>query len=222
MVRQIHYFFAKLSFYPLALSSVFAFALWVGRVYISDSPVYAFMSWNLFLAWIPYFISIIIAYLARHSRHGWMLAVPFAFWLIFFPNAPYIITDLLHLKERVGVPLWYDIGMLAAFAWTGLFLGIVSLNIMQTTIKRYWGNIASWLFVIGTVVLSGLGIYLGRFLEWNSWDLFYQPQKVLADLAVRLAHPLHDLQIYGVTMMFATFLFICYLTFVSVPQRERI
>jgi uncharacterized membrane protein len=62
---------------------------------------------------------------------------------------------------------------------------------------------------------------MGRFLRWNSWDLFLYPTEVLGDIAHRLAHPLNHLQAYGVTLLFAAFLFVCYGMFVSVKRRSE-
>ncbi len=146
--------------------------------------------------------------------------MPAALWLIFLPNAPYIITDLWHLDERRPVPMWYDIGMLASFAWTGLFLAVASLNAMQNVIKDYFGRIVGWLFAFGAIGLSGLGIYLGRFLNWNSWDLIFQPHDVLGDIVARFAHPIKYSQAYGVTLLFAAFFLVCYLTFISIEHRK--
>lgn len=220
--RSLHRFLSKELLYPIVLSSLLACAIWFGRKYLSHNADYAFLPWNLFLAWIPYGFSLIVGFLhQRYPGRGWLLIAPSVLWLIFFPNAPYVVTDLLHLDPHPPVPIWYDIGLFASFVWTGCFIAVVSLSIMQNAVKSYFGTMASWLFVVSTVVLSGLGIYLGRFLNWNSWDVFLQPQEVLADVLGRAIHPIRYAQIYGVTLMFASFLLVCYLTFISVQQRER-
>jgi uncharacterized membrane protein len=221
-LRRVHHFLARHLFYPLALSTLLAVALFFGRAVRDPDWHYRFMLWNLFLAWIPYGLGLLLASLhGRFPRQWWLLAIPFGFWLIFFPNAPYLITDLLHLDERPPVPLWYDIGLFVTFAWTGCFLGVVSLNTMQALVRSYLGRWASWLFVASMVTLSALGIYLGRFLDWNSWDLFIHPRTIVADVLARVLHPISNPQIYGFTLMFAAFLLVCYLTFISVQQRER-
>jgi uncharacterized membrane protein len=117
---------------PAALSSLLAVGLLAGRVYHSRTLIFVFLLWNLFLAWIPYLGSLWADRLhRRHPRRWWYLFLPGALWLAFFPNAPYIVTDFWHLQERPSVPMWYDIGMLSAFALTGLFLAIFSLHTMQ-------------------------------------------------------------------------------------------
>ena len=207
-------------FYPLLLASSLAFSLFVGRVGLFQSRAYGFLVWNLFLAWLPYLWSFwALTIHHRYPRRWWLLLLPGTLWLIFFPNAPYLVTDLIHLYERPPVPLWYDIGMLMSFVWTGCFLALASLGMMHQIMHAYWGRALSWLAVTAMMGLSGLGIYVGRFLRWNSWDLFLSQTDVLSDIAHRLAHPLHNLQIYGVTLLFAAFLFVCYGMFVSIKQR---
>lgn len=189
---------------------------------ISHTLTYAFLVWNLILAWVPYVASLWAAYLhQRYPRHWWYLLIPGALWLGFFPNAPYIVTDFLHLRERAPIPLWYDTGMLTVFAWTGLLLAVFSLRPMQTLVKSFLGSIAGWLFVLGSLGLGGLGIYIGRFLRWNSWDLLLHPRSVFADIAIRLADPWSHPGTLGVTFLFAAFLLVCYMTFSIIPLQEN-
>ena len=217
-LRQVPGAWAQHSMVPVVLSSVLAVALFVGRAYRSQTLIYSFLLWNLILAWIPYLSSLWAERLhGRHPGRWWYLVVPGALWLAFFPNAPYIVTDFWHLRERAGIPIWYDIGLLSAFALTGLFLAVFSLRIMQKLVRKYLGRIISWLFVAVALCLGGLGIYLGRFLRWNSWDLLLNPKLVLGDVAVRLVDPLSYPRTFGVTLLFAALLFVCYL---AVTSRE--
>jgi uncharacterized membrane protein len=111
-------------------------------------------------------------------------------WLLFFPNAPYILTDLLHLAHpRPDVPLWFDMLLIIWFAWTGLLLGLVSLFLMHGIVIREFGRVIGWGFVLAVGILSGLGVYIGRFLRWNSWDLLLQPLVRISDLMYYAAHP---------------------------------
>jgi uncharacterized membrane protein len=222
-IRQFHRFLAGQALYPMLLSSGLAVGLFAGRVYLGHTLTYIFLVWNLFLAWMPYLSSLWAAHHhRRHPRRWWSLLIPGALWLIFFPNAPYILTDFLHLRARAPIPIWYDIGMLATFAWTGLFLAVFSLRTMQTLVKSFAGSLVSWLFALTSLGLAGLGIYMGRFLRWNSWDLLFQPRSVLTDLAIRLTNPWDHPGTFGVTLLFAAFLSICYLTFTAIPVREHL
>ncbi len=218
---SIHRFCVNQLIYPLVLSSLLSTALYLGRVNLYHVNQFGFLPWNLFLAWIPYGCSLLMTYMYRRDpRRWWLLLVPGMLWLIFLPNAPYIVTDILHLDNYPPVPQWYDIGMFISFAWTGCFLGMVSLNQVQAIVRRMFGSVISWVFVAGAAGLSGLGIYLGRFLQWNSWDLFVHPVALTTNLVHQFAHPLWYRQPLGVTLVFAAFLFVCYVTFVSVEHRQ--
>jgi len=194
------------------MASTLAVALFTGRVYHSESTIYSFLLWNLFLAWVPYLASLWADHLHQcYPGRWWALLLPSMLWLAFFPNGPYLVTDFWHLQQRLPVPIWYDIGMLAAFALSGLFLAAFSLRTMQVLVQCYVGSIVSWVFVGLVLGLGGLGIYLGRFLRWNSWDLLLNPRGVFGDIAIRLADPLGHPQAFGVTFVFAAILLVCYL-----------
>lgn len=120
------------------------------------------------------------------------------------------------------MPIWYDVALLAAFAWAGLFLAVFSLRAMQHLVRAYVGVVAGWLFVFGVVGLSGFGVYLGRFLRWNSWDLLFHPRAVLVDLVVPVLHPFSNLAAIGVTLLFATFLLVSYVAMTTTgPLQKR-
>jgi uncharacterized membrane protein len=221
-IRAINRFLIDHHLYPLLLSSALACGLIVGRVTVYRTWMYAFLIWNLVLAWVPYAWSLCAASIHRRfPRRWWPLLMPGVVWLIFFPNAPYIVTDLLHLHDHAPVPLWYDAGLLAAFAFAGIFIAISSLHTMQSIVEDLANRTIGWLFAIGIIGLTGFGVYLGRFLRWNTWDLFLNPIDVLGDAAHRLAHPLSNLQTYGFTLLFAAFLFGCYWMFTSMQPRTQ-
>jgi uncharacterized membrane protein len=222
-LARLHRFFSNQLLYPIVLSTFLAIALFSARVIQSQAFTYKNLVWNLFLAWLPFIFSLTAA--ALHTlapKRWWLLIFPGVMWLIFFPNAPYILTDFLHLTDRPFVPLWYDILLLATFAWTGCFLAIASLRTMQILVKKYLGWFLSWVFAVSALAVGGLGIYLGRFSRWNSWDLFLQPQGILYEVAIRVLNPLTNLRFFGFTILFTAFLVICYMTFISVrPIQEQ-
>lgn len=223
VVQRVHRMLVEHYFYPLLLSSLLAVGLFAGRVIMYHTFIFRFLVWNLVLAWLPYVWSLwAVSIHRRFPRRWWALLIPAALWLLFFPNAPYIVTDFLHLYEKPPVPLWYDVGLLTSFAWAGCFLAVTSLGMMHRIVRDYTNRPIGWLFVLGTVGLSGLGIYMGRFLRWNSWDVLIYPHDVLTDIGHRLIHPLSHLQTYGVTLMFAAFIFVCYGMFVAIQHRESL
>ena len=199
-------------FVLLAGASVFSVAIWRVRAAFSGSERYGFLIWNLFLAWIPFLISY-FTYILTTRRKWIYFFIPIAafLWLIFFPNAPYILTDFQHLANVHGnLPVWYDVMMLIWFAFTGLLLGIVSLFLMQEIIRREFGGWAGWMFVIAAGGLSSAGIYMGRFLRWNSWDILRDPAGIALHSFARLQDP--SLQSIGFIGLFSAFFLFLYIT----------
>jgi uncharacterized membrane protein len=219
---RLHRFLAQHMFYALLLTSALACGILAARVIRVHRLSYIFLFWNLILAWIPYWLSLwASASQRRHRRDWWRLLAPGALWLLFFPNAPYIVTDLVHLYERPPVPLWFDIGLLVAFMLSGCFLAVVSLHIMQMAVRRLGGGLASWLFVGIAVGLSGLGVYLGRVQRWNSWDIVLYPRDVLADAIRPLLYPASHVHPLGLSALFAAILFICYVMYLAAYHGGR-
>jgi uncharacterized membrane protein len=217
-----HRFLRQHLFYPLALSSLLACAILAARIVRIERFSFMFMVWNLILAWIPYLLSLGAVRIQQRWPGAWWLLLPTgAMWLLFFPNAPYIMTDFLHLRERPPVPLWYDLGLLAAFAWSGFFLAVASLQVMQRLVRRVAGATMSWLFVLCVVGLSGIGVYLGRFERWNSWDIVFAPHAVVADVIRPLLAPLHNAHTLGAMAMYAALLFVSYVMFIATQPGER-
>ena len=119
------------------------------RTYETGDAYYRFLVWNLILAWVPLAFAI-AAYSRARSRIDLLVAVLLVPWLLFFPNAPYLLSDFIHLGEGPA-PLWYDGLMLSAFAWTGLLLGFGSLYLVQMIVRRAFGGTISWLGVLAAV-----------------------------------------------------------------------
>ncbi len=188
----------------------------LGRMYLSQTWGYVHMVWNLFLAWIPFLCSIWLArYAERHPRRWWGLLIPGGLWLLFLPNAPYLVTDLQYIRFIDSFWLWYDIALAATFAWTGCFLAVVSLHFVHTIAHKWLGTLAGWAFVVVIAVLSGIGVYLGRFQRWNSWDVLLDPHGLVRDVIDHIAHPHENLTSIAVTAVFAALLLVCYLMFTA-------
>jgi uncharacterized membrane protein len=197
----------------LAIASAISLLLAKARMAYSNTDDYSALIWNLELAWIP-FIFASIAYVGSWSRKLLYLIVPVCtfIWLIFFPNAPYILTDFQHLSTTAtNAPLWYDVLMLVWFAWTGLLLGLVSLHFMQEIVTRNFGRTWGWLFTIAVTALSSVGIFLGRFYRWNSWDILGDPVPIAHDIWSWLRHPFSNLRVYGFTVLFTLLFLFVYL-----------
>jgi uncharacterized membrane protein len=204
------------SFYPLFLSSLFAVGFFAFRVVYSGSSNYSNLMPNLLLAWVPYIFSLLAASSYRsHPKRWWNILLFGVFWLLFFPNAPYMVTDFYHLEPRPPVPLWFDISLIAIFAFTGCFLAIASLRTIHLMIERFLGRIVGWLFALFTLALGSLGVYLGRFSRFNSWDILIHPKSVIKDIVYNIMNPLDNLGFVGFTLMFTAILLVFYLMFVT-------
>ncbi len=150
---------------------------------------YRFLLWNLFLAWIPVLLALRIYDRYRDGAGLARLAPLAALWLLFLPNAPYILTDFVHLQPTARTPLWLDGAILSAFGWTGLLLGFVSIYLVHAVARHRLGERAAWSFVAGILGLVSAGVCLGRFLRWNSWDLLFTPGRRLTELVAHLGDP---------------------------------
>ena len=196
-------------------ASVISVALFRFRGLWYNESGYRFLVWNLFLAWIPLGIAY-TAYVMSLTRRVLTFVIPIAafLWLIFFPNAPYILSDFQHLGQPSEVvPIWFDVILVVWFAWTGLLLGVLSLYLMQEIVHREFGRVVGWLFVFLVSFLSGLGIFMGRFLRWNSWDILRQPSDIFYSIAQGARDP--SLTSIAVTFLFGALFLFVYLTFYS-------
>ncbi len=203
------------------LTTVLCVSLVAVRIHYTSKVTFVFLLWNIFLAIIPYIISTTLVLYSDRITNRWALLIPFLFWLCFFPNAPYILTDLFHLKPRAGVPYWYDLALILFFAWNGLMLGYASVMDMQAVITRHFNKWIGWAMAIASLILGSFGIYLGRYLRWNSWDVISSPTGLLRDIAVRVLDPIAHPQTYGVTIIFSAFLVIGYLLITQFASAYR-
>jgi uncharacterized membrane protein len=202
----------------LAFATILCTLMLVARALYAGRVGHLGLQWNLFLAWLP-MLGALVAYNLgkRYGRRAWPLFLPFlSGWLLFFPNAPYILTDFINLAPRHGVPLWYDLLMIVTYALTGMFLGLVSLYLMQSLVRRAFGAVSSWVFTLGVLAITGFGVYLGRFPRWNSWDLLTDPTALLSDIWMRLTNPLAYSRTFVFSILFSLSLAAMYFVMVSV------
>lgn len=171
------------------------------RTVWSQDTYFSFLLWNLFLALIPLGISQILRTRTKTLRSSASFGLVVV-WLLFFPNAPYLVTDLFHLYENQRVPLWLDTFMLFSFAWNGLVIAFISLRDIDSWLSAVCSHRSRQLLRVGLFTLTSFGLYLGRYLRWNSWDVFWRPGTVLRDIATTLFAP-------EMAVDLLAFLFIC-------------
>ncbi len=204
----------------LTLLSLFSFSLTAFRFfYYNAAHEFISLNWNLFLAFIPWFLSSLII-LKKLENNKILLSLLMFAWVLFFPNAPYILTDLFHLGEVPNAPIWFDLIMILSFAFTGLLFGFVSLLDIEKIFSKYLGKSKMVFVTIGFLFLSGFGIYVGRFLRWNSWDVFSQPLPLFSDILHRFANPLSHPKAWGLTILLGILLNLLYFSFkyIKVPK----
>lgn len=151
-----------------------------------EQGIYLFLIWNLFLAWLPLILS---SWIFRNSQKTKLITKVFLglVWLAFFPNAPYIFTDFIHYSwhPTEGLLLWYDILTIFIFAFLGFICAFVSLKQISSLIKKPFQTA----FTYFVLFLSSFGIYLGRFVRLNSWDLVTNPLSIIKEVVNSLLSP---------------------------------
>src|SRR5687767_2390334 len=205
----------------LNLACALCIGLVFARAAYSESGRHLGLIWNLFLAWIPFMLAY-FAHAVSWRRAALYLIIPFiaVLWLIFFPNAPYMLTDLQDLARRAsGAPLWYDVIMVVWCSWTGMLLGVISLYLMQNIIVRSFGRTAGWVFVFVISALSSFGIYIGRFVRLNSWDILQNPAETAQEILGIVIDPTRRLAAF--TLLYTIFFLFLFLLLYSFSHMLR-
>lgn len=163
------------NFFPKQIVLILSLAvlLELARYLVFGSTYYLFLLWNLFLAVLPFLISrTLYIFNEKQKLKNSAFIIISLFWLLLVPNAPYIVTDLIHLSHRHGAPLIYDSFLIFTFAWLGLLLFFYSLRDIEQIITSKYGNKIAMIKTPLIILLSSVGIYMGRYLRFNSWDIF--------------------------------------------------
>ncbi|WP_062053149.1 DUF1361 domain-containing protein [Aquimarina longa] len=189
------------------ISVLFSFILLIIRYLKTDSLFYLFLVWNLFLACIPYAIVLL---LSLQKTKWYIFWIGFCIWLAFLPNSPYILTDLQYIKLSTLQSVWFDVLLILSFAINGLIIGFASLWIMQTLLIEYFSKKITNYISYAILILCGFGIYLGRVLRWNSWDIIQNPVGIIADVTKRILFPSQYINTWAFTIGFGIFLIATY------------
>jgi uncharacterized membrane protein len=208
-------------FVMLNLACAICIGLVFARVAYSDSGDHLGLIWNLFLAWIPFMLAY-FAHAVSWRKASLYLIIPIIaiLWLIFFPNAPYMLTDLQDLaRQASNAPLWYDVIIVVWCSWTGMLLGVISLYLMQNIIVRGFGRRAGWLFVFVISALSSFGIYIGRFVRLNSWDILQNPAETAQEILGIVIDPSRRLAAF--TLLYTIFFLFVFLLLYSFSHMLR-
>jgi uncharacterized membrane protein len=208
-------------FVLLNLACLIVIMLVAARMAYSETGRHIGLVWNLFLAWIPFILAYFAHFVSWRKTTLYLVIPIIAFlWLIFFPNAPYMLTDLQDLARRsFDAPLWYDVIIVVWASWTGMLLGVISLYLMQDIIIRTFGRVTGWIFVFVISALSSFGIYIGRFVRLNSWDILQNPTEVAQDILGLVIDPSRRLAAF--TILYTIFFLFVFLLLYSFSHMLR-
>lgn len=195
---------------PVTALSVVAVGLVVARASMTGVLHFRFLLWNLFLAWVPYLLSLAMLRAHRTGRPTAVIAALGVPWLAFLPNAPYLVTDLIHLRQR-SVPLEFDAALLGVFALAGLALGMVSLRHVHHVVAARFGTPWGWVMALSVLALSAVGILLGRVYRFNSWDVVTDPNGLIEVFGWWLLDPFGDPGALAFLVVGAAALLVAYL-----------
>jgi len=181
------------------------------RLFLVATNSYIYMNWNLFLALIP----ILFAWLFMRSTIGVVGRIIWFFlWMGFLPNAPYLITDLIHLAD-VGPRslIWFDSIMLFGYAFVGLLIWLQSVHMI-------YQRIPSKVFIPGVALLTSVGIFMGRYVRHNTWDVVARPDSVFSTMVSFIRAPLDHEPFLGYITVFWLFLMFSYLGYRVLSPRS--
>jgi uncharacterized membrane protein len=203
----------------LGVLTIFCFGISLFRFIYTDTKVFLFLNWNLFLAFIPWALTSLVIIKPKFQKSRLTLIVLLGTWLLFFPNAPYILTDLFHLRLKSAMPIWFDLILILSFAWTGLLFGFLSLWDIEKLLRNFMKRTSVIIISVGLLFIGSFGIYVGRFLRWNSWDILTEPFKLIYDIGDRFINPFEHPRTWGMTIFMGLFLNMIYLSFKLIRKR---
>ena len=188
-----------------------AIILNIGRILLFGSDYYIYLLWNIVLAILPFIISsILLLFATKGNFNIFLFIVGGILWLLLIPNAPYIVTDLIHMHERQAMPLIYDSFLLFSSALVGLILGMYSLSQINQIIKMKFNKFSSEVIIIAIILFTSFGVYLGRFLRFNSWDIFNSPMSFINGVGNIFSQPNSITQAFVYTGLFFFFIYMSY------------
>ncbi len=196
----------------MAASVLFSSIMLGIRIFYTGKLTFISLEWNLFLAFIPYFFTQWLGSRLTVIKNIWKFGTVFFLWLIFIPNSFYILTDLFHLQENNNAPLWFDLLLLLSFAWNGLLAGILSVRRMEKIFHLKWPGKHELVFLFPVMLLNALGIYIGRYLRYNSWDIITNPFSLITDILNLLWYPLAFKNAWGMILCYSVFITLLYKT----------
>jgi uncharacterized membrane protein len=206
----------------IILLFILSFILVMLRIIIFGKYSLIYLLWNIFLAFLPFMISSIMFNFANEKKLKTIIFFIFGIvWLLLIPNSPYIITDLIHIGEIRKVPLLFDSFLIFGSASLGLLLGMHSMYDMERIIKMKFKKNVNILMITIFAFIIGFGVFLGRFLRFNSWDVFASPVSILNGIKEIFSNRSETVESLLYTVLFSVFILVFYLAWKSESKRSR-
>lgn len=211
MKERLKALLADKAMVALLAMSVFSLLITCARIAYTEKSHFVFLTWNLFLGFIPLFIASIMYYGRIRNK---VVCLIFGFiWLVFFPNAPYLLTDFIHLGYGTSVPVWLDMILILNYGFTGLYYGFQSLWMIEQILEEVFHLKRTWTLAVILLFLSSFGVYLGRFLRWNSWDILGHLDNIFVDILEVFVRPYSNRSAWVFTLLFGILLNLLYVVF---------
>ncbi len=213
------------------LMNALALALVLARGPAFGTRVYRPMLLNLTLSVAPLVLLGVVALVWVLLLHeGWtavgyvVLAVGAVVWLLLLPNAAYLITELnlSHRQPHERVPLWYDVLLVLVLAMSGVLNTVLNVFVVQLEWvlvtsgddARALADRGSVALCVGILLLVGFGIYLGRDVRLNSWDVRH-PSSLVRKVVAHVRQPGGLAGMVWFTLLTALFLGLMYLVVIG-------
>jgi len=199
---------------------ILAVVLNILRVLFFSNTAFLYILWNIFLAFIPFIISSILVLRTNKNNISKIFFVAgLILWFLFLPNAPYVITDFIHLGRIHAVPIMFDIFVLFTSAWVSLLMGLYSLvNIEKIFLLRFTKKVTNIVMVL-IILFASFGMYLGRYLRFNSWDFFVSHNYLITSIMKIVKEPNSNENMYAYTSLFFIFIYISFISFKSTKTK---
>jgi uncharacterized membrane protein len=188
---------------------------------ITGTPVLGYLLWNIFLAALPFVVSAILLFSAKEKRvDKKILILGGIIWLFLIPNAPYMITDLVHITEGHSTNFFYNAIIFFSSAWVGLLFGLHSFSHIEQIVRMKYSQKKTSRILVLLIFLTSFGICLGRFFRFNSWDMIAQPLSLFKNIFSIFSYPQLYTHVYLLTIAFFIFLLCAYYAWKS-REKER-
>jgi uncharacterized membrane protein len=189
---------------------LFSLSMVIFRIWYTRDLTFIFMPWNLFLAYLPYQLLKLYKPSVSNLKGKMATSGLFILWLLLIPNAFYMITDLFHLFHREEIPLWFDLVLLMSFAWNGMIFGFLSVRQMEKNLFLIIPGLREGLFAGGIMFLNSFGVYLGRYLRFNSWDIISNPFSLAKNMWLLFVDPVENRAAWAMILAFTIMMTIIY------------